>query len=695
VIRRLVVLFLGVLLVMSLVGVATGSALASSASETAVPISATADSQPLQATAASDDTLTQEFILEQRPEAPGTFGTEVRFSVPDRIVDLEIELEPGATAEEATGFEQVEGNTFEWTGSTNEPTIGFRMDANVSDIDRFGDSHSHAQSRDVGAIGDAPQAQTRGGDGYYFVETGSWGIVMVPEIAMGWTHHGQEPVEIDRTVSVDGPGTTGGDIAFFGEYESYTNTAHGEHFELVVPTAASLEESPTEILDALGEASGRLDIGARNEKVFFVAAPTGEVEWGANGVQHGDANTWVRADAPLDRPRNVWLHEYVHTRQTFVGVGDTAPETEWLIEAQAEYEATLLSLELGLLEFDSFRLFLSDGERSPHAETTLADQSTWADAETPYIKGPLVFGTLDKEIRLETDGEYTMRDVLRELNEQDEQLTESLFLEAVEAVGGPAVRESAERDTQTDSVPEAWTAADHQAAFGLDSATMNYAFTDEIERSGPYRNESVTGEPTAVTDETLTFTVDIENVGSETGSYNAVLAVDGQSVDSADGRLEGGERTRGQLAWTPEEAGSYELRVGEETMTVEILEPETATLTDLRVDPARVGPDEIGIVTATVTNEHDEPAAKTVTLEGDGRTIDEETARVGAGETDTVEMNVRFEESGRYQLTANGQETTLTVNPVFDAVPGFGIPAAVLALALCLLGLRLRGPRES
>ncbi len=708
-------MLLGLILAIGIAGLAvsTGAGAAPATTNAGLAASGGMDVKPAFTATDSEAALKRELVLEQRPDTPGEFGTEVRFSIPDRVTELEVDLESAATVETTDGFEHVGDNSYEWTGGTDEPTLTFAMPANRTEIDRHhGRSsgalsgvleHPHLHPHPNGhEHGHGPESELDGtnGDGYYFVETGSWGLVSVPQMGLQWTRIGEQEVPTERTVRVDGPGTTGGDLAYFGDFVEHTRTAYGEQFRLVVPTAASLEESPTEILDSLEDASGSLDIGGRNTVVFIVAAPTGDVAWAANGVQHGTADTWVTDDARLDQPRNVWLHEYVHTRQTFVrSPGDTTPETRWLIEAQAEYEATLLSLEQERIDVEAFQAFLRDGERSPQADTTLADPNTWVDHRTPYTKGPLVFGTLDGALRLETDGERTMRDVLRELNRQDEPITESAFLSAVEDAGGQAVREQAERYTQTAAVPETWSADDHQAAFDHESVSVTYTLTSDVELSGPYRNESHTSEelPPVVPEETLTLTVDVENTDSEAGTYGVTLEADGRAVDRQEGRLEPGARESHPLEWTPTEPGTYQVGVGSETITIEVQSPATATVSGLSADPSRVSPGEPATVRATVTNEHDRPAKKTVAFHTPNGVTDEQTARLGPSESATLETTVSFEDSGRYQVTAGDQETTVTVSPVFDALPmpGFGIPAAVIALTLCLLGLRLRSHSRS
>jgi len=56
-------------------------------------------------------------------------------------------------------------------------------------------------------------------------------------------------------------------------------------------------------------------------------------------VQSGSADLWVQDTEPTDIARNVWLHEYVHTQQSY----EADREVEWFTEATATYYAALFT----------------------------------------------------------------------------------------------------------------------------------------------------------------------------------------------------------------------------------------------------------------------------------------------------------------------------------------------------------------
>ncbi|PSP75895.1 hypothetical protein BRC70_01465, partial [Halobacteriales archaeon QH_6_68_27] len=137
---------------------------------------------------------------------------------------------------------------------------------------------------------------------------------------------------------------------------------------------------------------------------------------------------WVRADSRLDDPENVWLHEYVHTRQSF----RLATEMRWFREASAEYYAARLSYEGGYVDRAAFREHLAGGP----SRATLTDPDTWADRPVPHDKGGRVLAVLDGKIRTETDGHRSLQDVFRRLNRHDGAVTYADFVRAVNGVAG-------------------------------------------------------------------------------------------------------------------------------------------------------------------------------------------------------------------------------------------------------------------
>ncbi|WP_226004761.1 CARDB domain-containing protein [Natrinema salinisoli] len=639
------------------------------------------------ATSGSEDVVLRETVLRHRPDDPDVFEAELTVHVPDSVTELEIELERDATVESMTGFERTGDRTFEWTEDTDAPTIRYTMPA-----DRRG--------------GGTQRAVDSSSDGYTFIDTGEWGIVPVPDV--GISVRGTESVGLDRSARVDGPGATGGDIAFFGEVTEHERAVDGGRIRLVVPEAADLEESPEAILDALADARERLDVGSRRDEVFMVAVPS-DIDWGSKrGIQYGASDAWVVDDATLDEPNPVWLHEYIHVRQRFSGRSDnTASETKWVVEGQADYYAGLLALESGRTDFNDFSGLLERGERSSYADAVLSDPSTWDDSNTPYTKGALAYGEIDRQLRLATGGDRTLEDVFRTLNAQDGTVTEADFLGSIEDNGGAKVRHVAEQYTQTESTPEMWSRSQHRTAFDQEVAAFEYGLGSDPIEVGKQEWPRWTAAETGGTDgdpdviavpagESVTIPSTVTNAGDREGTYDATLEVDGRVVDHRRGTLPPGEETSHALSWTPSDPGEYDIRVGSDRLTVVVRSSASVTVTDLQVAPDSIGAGEPVTATATVEAADDRPAAAVLEFRTVDGTVANRSVALRPGETTTVDAELRFDEDGRYEVAVGDRTAVVSVGggpaAEIDEVPGFGIPAAlvafVTALAVTLLARR-------
>lgn len=142
----------------------------------------------------ADDPLARTVELRHLPERPGTFEAEVAFDVPDRVTRLEIDLDRGAEVVETRGFDRADEGVYEWTTVDSNPRIRYTMPAN--ETDRDGDHSTHD--------GDGYRTSHGDDEGYYFVDTGEWGVVNVPKMGLAWSYTGPS-VATERTVEVDGP----------------------------------------------------------------------------------------------------------------------------------------------------------------------------------------------------------------------------------------------------------------------------------------------------------------------------------------------------------------------------------------------------------------------------------------------------------------------------------------------------------
>ncbi|MFC6729558.1 glycyl aminopeptidase, partial [Natronoarchaeum mannanilyticum] len=521
-------------------------------------------------TAASDaDTLGAEARLHRLPERPGTIAVELRYATPDRLETLKVQLFDDPTVESTDGFSTGSGGNLTWDGRTDDPTATYTLAVNRT-LDESG-----------------PIA---GSGSYTFVDTGEWALVQQPRLYHSWSWSGGGQVAIDRETTVDGSGAVGGRIAFLGAHETITHDGDRQQFRLVVPDAATMAEDPEDVFDSLNHASDALRVDDLDDEVFLIAAPTGDVGWGVRGLQTGDADGWVRDSERVDEPGNVWLHEYVHTRQDY----ETTEATRWFTEAAATYYAASLTLEQDRIEFERFRSRLSAGRNSRYADAVLSEPSTWPDGAN-YDKGALAAGEIDRRLRLAIASGATIQTPFQRMNERGEPISQAAFLSMVGDAGGEDPRATARRYTETSDAPALWSADEHEKAFGQLSARISYELPDvdspdAIRVDGEYRQRSIGGERpiTLVADERLSLDATVRNDGGTEGTYDAAFRVDGTVVDRRTGRLDADAERTLTFDRTFDEPGEYELSVGGAELSVTVREPAAARVTDVALDRDRL-----------------------------------------------------------------------------------------------------------
>ncbi len=584
------------------------------------------------------------------PDAPGEIAVTLRYSVPTDVVDLKTRVPTRATVTSTDGFVPRDGTEYAWDRQTSAPALTYRMPVN--------------ETMDVAG----PIA---GRGDYTFVDRGDWALVRVPPAATGWSWTGSGTIGLSRETTTAGPGAVGDAMAFLGEHREITRTSNGQTFRLIVPTEASLAESPTRILDSLTAASDTLRIGDRDDHVFVVAAPSRSTRWGVRGLQTGSADMWVRDNERLDTADNVWLHEYVHTRQGYTA----ATDVRWFTEASATYYAALLTLRQNRIGFQAFRDRLALGTRTPYRNAVLADPTTW-DTVAPYTKGALVAGELDRKTRQSSDGTRSLQDVFSRMNSHGSAVTGSSFRELVRQTAGDPTVAQADRYTTTQETPATWDRQTHDRVFGTTPARISYALPgledpSGYRVSGPYRRGSVgTERPIRIaTGETLTLDVVVSNTGGTAGEYDAQLLVNGQRQSRQHGRL-GPSETR-TLTFTHRfpTAGEYDLGIEGDRVAVSVRKPAKPTVTTIKAEktaktPAKTGePRYAVVVTATVRNDHSFPAAGTLTLHQNGEPIETRRVELAPDGERTISYNETMARPGEHVYRIDGQTTTVTVDP--------------------------------
>ncbi|PSP65993.1 hypothetical protein BRC85_11295 [Halobacteriales archaeon QS_1_69_70] len=601
-------------------------------------------------------------------EEAGTVDVTTQVFVPSGTASLRVTIPRETDVYEKRGFTRVDHRTYEWTRSTDEPSLSYTMAGNVT-VDRGN------------------------GDRHLFAVTDAWAIVSSPTVDI---RTASSDVAADERYRVEGQGAAGPDVTYLGAHARHVRAAD-QRFTLVVPDAADMATTPAAALDSLEQASRRIEFGRRDDEVFVVVAPT-TVEWAATGLQRGDADMWIRDVQRVDTVRNAWIHEYVHTRQDY----EPTAETRWTVEAMAEYYAALVPFEAGRIAYGEFRSKLEDGRSAAYDDVVLAEPATWEPDEGDYVKGALVWAALDRRLHAEADA--SMGDVVATFG--DREVSQADFLDTIERIGGAEVRSEAREYTETTATPEVRSETEHVRAFGGPLVRNEF---DGFAVSGPARETDVAA-PRLVTGETLEATVVVRNEGTDTGGYSVPFRVDGRTVATRGGTLDPGESATLSFTHTFRTAGEYDLRAGTATATAVVRRPAEPTVTDLSVDPVSPARGEPVRISATVGSSADRPANGTITIAVDGDAL--ATRRVAVADVTTVEATTSFDAAGEHTVGAGDQTKSVTIRevtvtptasppPSNGTVPGTpsggagagpGIPLAVAALAGAAL---LLGGRSS
>ncbi|MDZ7850172.1 MAG: hypothetical protein U5K70_04955 [Halodesulfurarchaeum sp.] len=167
-----------------------------------------------------------------------------------------------------------------------------------------------------------------------------------------------------------------------------------------------------------------------------------------DGVTYG-TRAYITQHAFWDgHSASVWIHEYLHTQQTF----ETGPEMEWFREASATYlAARMLEEQYYEVEPEDVRAWILARDRS--SGVSLADGSAWGHSNANYYRGARLLYAVDAAIRDGSGGEHTLVDVFREMNAHKGPVTIDEFVHLVEFYSGaaqpwlrPAITESGALD---------------------------------------------------------------------------------------------------------------------------------------------------------------------------------------------------------------------------------------------------------
>ncbi|UWG50912.1 putative metalloprotease, contains C-terminal PDZ domain [Halalkaliarchaeum sp. AArc-CO] len=220
---------------------------------------------------------------------------------------------------------------------------------------------------------------------------------------------------------------TVGDKALVGNLSVSSRDAGNATVTVVVPAGMDADSQLKSYF--LAEFVSPYDLGPHGTDATIVLAPDALPHRGAT---YADGTAYVTVPQFWDgHVGSVWLHEYVHLRQGY----DAETEMVWFTEASAEYLSYRIMAE-------QYEEVTDDDVRSrleslpEHPDATLSEPLTWNGESVDYTRGPRLLYAVDAAVRDGSDGEYTLFDVFRAMNELDDPVTVEEFRSLVEEHSG-------------------------------------------------------------------------------------------------------------------------------------------------------------------------------------------------------------------------------------------------------------------
>ncbi|MFB6255524.1 MAG: hypothetical protein ABEH58_02160, partial [Haloplanus sp.] len=296
--------------------------------------------------------------------------------------------------------------------------------------------------------------------GLNFVDAGAWALLKPPDPVLDGYRSRWGRAAFDRSVGV-AEGETGyatPEMVYLGPHERTNGTRGGQEFVVVTPAAAATT-NVSAVLDALGAANRLYNVPRREARAVVFIGPD---PLRTGGLAPGDS-LWVHADRPPDS--QVYVHEYVHTRQEF----ETTRRMHWIVEAQAAYYDELLLLYRGTTTYRRFHAQVSTA-RGATRRLAPANRTAYIIA-ADYTKGARVLAALDAKIRAASERNASLADVFRRLNRHEGRVSYADFEDAVAAASGQRFDEWLDRSLTTATAP---TVPDNRSLYaptqsGIDS----------------------------------------------------------------------------------------------------------------------------------------------------------------------------------------------------------------------------------
>ncbi len=281
-------------------------------------------------------------------------------------------------------------------------------------------------------------ADANAGSRQEYAATDEWVLAPTPKLSVAWLprengewsySHPLQDDYSDSSVEFIDSGVLGSAFTYVGKYDEHTHRADGQRFRMIVGGGATPANSPRKVLESLGTASEHFPGEPPNE-VLLIVLP--DPIWRGGYASPEYDEIWVHKAARLSDPQNLWIHEYVHTRQSF----KLSDRMRWFREASAAYFASDLTIRQGRTSQSTVARTLSAKQ---YDGAVLSKPNTWVNREVPYYQGALVLWALDAKIQTVTDGKRSLMDVFDRINRHDGVVTYADFEKIVADVAGQSI----------------------------------------------------------------------------------------------------------------------------------------------------------------------------------------------------------------------------------------------------------------
>ena len=158
-----------------------------------------------------------------------------------------------------------------------------------------------------------------------------------------------------------------------------------------------------------------------------------------------------------------------------------------------------------------------------------------------------------------------------------------------------------------------------------------------------------------------TVEAQVANVGNASGTYRAILSVDGKEIDGKELSLSAGDKEEVSFSHLFQTPGSAELTIGAHSIKVNVVKPAQLQVLSLSVTPPLVFPGKQATVTAEVTNAGEAPGELLVSMEVDGVEADNRPLILLPGAIESVSFSVIKNTPGNYEVGIGNHSVSLTV----------------------------------